>query len=156
MSVNVVPAVSASDLALVRELFLEYARSLDFELCFQSFDDELAGLPGKYEPPSGRLYLATVNGQTAGCIALRQLDAGICEMKRLWVRPDYRRHGVGRALSEQLLSDARQIGYRAMRLDTIGATMRNAVGLYRSLGFREIPAYYDNPIPGALYLELTL
>lgn len=156
MSVNVVPAVSASDLALVRELFLEYARSLDFELCFQSFDDELAGLPGKYEPPSGRLYLATVNGQTAGCIALRQLDAGICEMKRLWVRPDYRRHGVGRALCEQLLSDARQIGYRAMRLDTIGATMRNAVGLYRSLGFREIPAYYDNPIPGALYLELTL
>lgn len=156
VSVSVVPAVSASDLALVRELFLEYAHSLDFELCFQSFDDELAALPGKYQPPSGRLYLATVDGRTAGCIALRQLDGDVCEMKRLWVRPDYRGYGVGRALCERLLMDAREIGYRAMRLDTIGATMRNAVGLYRSLGFREIPAYYDNPIPGALYLELIL
>lgn len=156
MSVVITTASSADDLVLARELFLEYARSLDFELCFQSFDAELAGLPGKYAAPQGRLYLARVDGNVAGCIALRPLETGVCEMKRLWVRPAYRGHGVGRALCDRLVDDARQIGYRVMRLDTIGATMQKAVGLYRALGFREIPAYYDNPIPGALYLELTL
>lgn len=156
MSVAIAAALSADDLVLARELFLEYARSLDFELCFQSFDAELAGLPGKYAAPRGRLYLARVDGNVAGCIALRPLETGVCEMKRLWVRPTYRGHGVGRALCDRLVDDARQIGYRVMRLDTIGATMQKAVGLYRALGFREIPAYYDNPIPGALYLELTL
>ncbi len=156
MSVAIAAALSADDLVLARELFLEYARSLDFELCFQSFDAELAELPGKYAAPQGRLYLARVDGNAAGCIALRPLETGVCEMKRLWVRPGYRGHGVGRALCDRLVDDARQIGYRVMRLDTIGATMQKAVGLYRALGFREIPAYYDNPIPGALYLELTL
>jgi ribosomal protein S18 acetylase RimI-like enzyme len=156
LSVAIAAALSADDLVLARELFLEYARSLDFELCFQSFDAELAELPGKYAAPRGRLYLARVDGDIAGCIALRPLETGVCEMKRLWVRPAYRGHGVGRALCDRLVDDARQIGYRVMRLDTIGATMQKAVGLYRALGFREIPAYYDNPIPGALYLELTL
>jgi ribosomal protein S18 acetylase RimI-like enzyme len=156
VSVAIVAALSTDDLVLARELFLEYARSLDFELCFQSFDAEVAELPGKYAPPKGRLYLARVDGNIAGCIALRPLETDVCEMKRLWVRPAYRGHGVGRALCDRLVDDARQIGYGVMRLDTIGATMQKAVGLYRALGFREIPAYYDNPIPGALYLELTL
>lgn len=156
MSIAIAAASSADELSLARALFLEYARSLDFELCFQSFDDELAGLPGKYAPPQGRLFLARVDGNVAGCIALRPLEPGVCEMKRLWVRPLYRGRGVGRALCDRLIDDARQLGYRVMRLDTIGVTMQKAVSLYHALGFREIPAYYDNPIPGAVFLELTL
>lgn len=147
-------AESAADLDLARELMLEYARSLDFELCFQSFDAELSALPGKYAPPEGRLYLAFADHSPAGCIALRPLDASICEMKRLWVRPEFRGTGLGRKLCERVLQDARAIGYHAMRLDTIGATMAPAVALYRSLGFVEVAPYYDNPVPGALFLEL--
>jgi ribosomal protein S18 acetylase RimI-like enzyme len=140
----------------VRELFLEYARSLDFELCFQSFDQELAELPGRYAPPDGRLFLATIATQPAGCIALRPLSPTSCEMKRLWVRPAYRGHGLGLALCRRLIDEARAIGYETMRLDTIGASMARAVALYRSLGFKQIEPYYDNPIAGALYLELRL
>ena len=140
----------------IRELFLEYARSLDFSLCFQSFDRELRELPGPYAFPDGRLILSLLDGAPAGCIALKKLEPGICEMKRLYVRPEFRGHQLGLKLAARLIEEARRAGYAAMRLDTIPAAMEHAIKLYRSLGFREIPPYYDNPIPQALYLELDL
>ena len=140
----------------IRELFLEYARGLHFSLCFQSFDEELAGLPGAYAQPSGRLILCEVDGRPAGCVALRSLEPGICEMKRLFVRPDFRGRRLGRQLAEHIILEAREIGYSAMRLDTIRGTMGEAVGLYRSLGFQDIAPYCENPIPDAAYMELRL
>jgi len=139
-----------------RELFLEYAQSLGFSLCFQNFDKELANLPGDYAPPDGCLLLAEYEGQLAGCIALHKLDAGICEMKRLYLRPQFRGKGLGRILANRILSEARQIGYQRMRLDTVGPVMKDAVAMYRKLGFKEIPAYRPNPNPGTLYMELLL
>ncbi len=153
---SIVAADSPAQIALARELFLEYAKSLNFSLCFQSFDQELAGLPGDYAPPNGRLLLAEYDGQLAGCIALHELGPGICEMKRLYLRPEFRGKGLGRALAEKLIEDARQIGYERMRLDTVEPAMKGAVALYRQLGFREIPPYRENPIAGALYMELDL
>jgi GNAT superfamily N-acetyltransferase len=149
-------AVSPSDLEAVRSLFLEYARSLDFELCFQSFDEELAALPGDYALPDGRLWLAEIDGRALGCVGLHRRAGDICEMKRLYLRPEARGRGLGRALVEALVVEARRIGYRRMRLDTVGATMRNAVALYRSIGFKDIPAYRENPMPSVVYLELDL
>lgn len=141
----------------VRALFREYESWLAFDLCFQSFEAELAALPGRYAPPSGRLLLAEVGGEVAGVIALRAFDEdGVCEMKRLWVRPVFQGHGVGRALAERLVAEARAIGYRAMRLDTLPDRMKSANALYDSLGFRDIPAYYANPLPGVRYMELAL
>jgi ribosomal protein S18 acetylase RimI-like enzyme len=153
---DVCQAESPAQIAHVRELFLEYAQSLGFSLCFQSFDQELAGLPGDYAPPEGRLLLATCAGAPAGCVALHKLDAGICEMKRLYARPQYRGKGLGRALAERVIADARQIGYRQLRLDTVEPVMQAAVAMYRLLGFREIAPYRANPIEGALYMELQL
>jgi putative acetyltransferase len=153
---SIVPAESADRILVIRELFLEYAQSLGFSLCFQSFDKELAELPGKYAPPAGRLLLAEFDGQPAGCGALHKLEAGICEMKRLYLRPQFRGKGLGRALTERLISEARTIGYRRMRLDTVETAMKDAVALYRRMGFREIPAYCNNPIASALYMELDL
>jgi ribosomal protein S18 acetylase RimI-like enzyme len=147
---------SAGEVEPVRLLFREYAASLDFDLCFQSFEQELADLPGQYAPPSGCLLLATVGDEPAGCVALKKLVDGVCEMKRLYVRSGCRGTGLGRILVEQAIQEARRLGYQAMRLDTIPSTMGSAVALYRSLGFREIPAYCFNPIPGALFLELRL
>lgn len=149
-------AQSPEEISQARELFLEYAKSLDFSLCFQSFDKELSGLPGDYAPPDGRLLLASDDGVLAGCGALHKLEPGICEMKRLYLRPVARGKGLGRGLAERLISDAREIGYQRMRLDTIGSSMKDAVALYRRLGFKEIPPYRPNPIPGALYMELAL
>ncbi len=140
----------------IRVLFLEYARSLDFDLCFQSFDQELETLPGPYAPPEGRLILCIVDGESAGSIALKPLAPKICEMKRLYVRPEFRGQGLGLKLTQYLIDEARRIGYEAMRLDTISGKMQAAINLYRSLGFEEIPAYYENPIPNALYMELQL
>ena len=137
-------------------MFLEYAHSLGFSLCFQDFDKELANLPGDYAPPNGRLLLAEYEGQLAGCVAVHKLEDGICEMKRLYVRPQFRRLKVGRALAESIIAEARSIGigYRRMRLDTVAPLMANAVSLYRQLGFQEIAPYRTNPIEGALYMEL--
>ena len=149
-------AESPAQIAQTRELFLEYADSLAFSLCFQSFDQELAGLPGDYAPPDGRLLLAEYRDQLAGCVALHKLESGICEMKRLYLRPQLRGRGVGRALAETVIAEARAIGYRKMRLDTVEPVMPNAVAMYRRLGFVEIEPYRANPIAGALYMELTL
>jgi putative acetyltransferase len=156
MGFSIVPAESADQIARVRELFLEYAQSLGFSLCFQSFDKELAELPGKYAPPAGRLFLAEFEGQAAGCGALHKLEDGICEMKRLYLRPQFRGKGLGRTLTDHIISEARAIGYRAMRLDTVETAMKDAVALYRRMGFREIQPYCDNPIASALYMELDL
>ena len=149
-------AESAHDIAQARELFLEYAQSLGFSLCFQNFDKELADLPGDYAPPEGRLLLAEFEGQLTACVALHKLDADICEMKRLYVRPQFRGKKLGRALADRIIAEARQIGYKRMRLDTVGPVMKDAVAMYRKLGFKEISAYRPNPNPGTLYMELEL
>jgi len=157
-------AESPAQLAHARELFLEYAKSLGFSLCFQNFDQELANLPGDYAPPAGRLLLAEFDGRLAGCVALHKLGVGgnsdvaseVCEMKRLYLRPQFRGKGLGRALADRILAEARHIGYRRMRLDTVEPVMKDAVAMYRSIGFREIPPYCSNPIAGALYMELQL
>ena len=151
-----VQAESPAQIAQARELFLEYAQSLGFSLCFQSFDQELAGLPGDYAPPAGRLLLAEYQGQLAGCVALHRLEPKICEMKRLYLRPQFRGKGVGRVLAQTIINEARKIGYQHMRLDTVEPIMKDAVALYRLLGFKEIVPYRPNPIEGAIYMELEL
>jgi GNAT superfamily N-acetyltransferase len=142
--------------AQARELFQEYAQSLGVSLCFQNFEQELAGLPGHYAPPDGRLLLAEYDGQLAGCVALHKWESGVCEMKRLYLRPSFRGKGLGRAMAEKIIAEARNIGYRRMRLDTIEPLMKDAVEMYRKLGFREIAPYRPNPIAGAMYMELQL
>ncbi|MEP7099330.1 MAG: GNAT family N-acetyltransferase [Burkholderiales bacterium] len=142
-----------------REIMREYAASLNVDLCFQNFDAELAALPGEYAAPSGRLLLAFVDGALAGCGGLRTLAdsdyANACEMKRLFVRPAFRRFGLGRQLAEALLDEARRAGYSLILLDTLDE-MESARELYASLGFVEVPPYYFNPIPGAHYLKCEL
>ena len=154
-TIRLIDVVGPGQLAETRNLFLEYADSLGFDLCFQNFDEELARLPGEYAPPGGRLILAEVDGAPAGCIAMKRIDSRTCEMKRLYVRPAFRSHGLGRQLSAHLIEEARRAGYEAMRLDTVPA-LDHAIALYRNLGFKEIPPYRVNPIPGALYMELEL
>jgi ribosomal protein S18 acetylase RimI-like enzyme len=149
------PVETSDDLKAVRELFAEYAAGLDVNLEFQDFAAELSTLPGAYAPPTGRLLLALADGQPAGCVGLRPLTPDICEMKRLYVRSTCRGLGVGQALAEAIIAAARQLGYRSMRLDTLPA-MQGAQQLYRRLGFLEIPPYRHNPVPGTVYLELTL
>jgi GNAT superfamily N-acetyltransferase len=138
-----------------RLLFEEYAASLDFELNFQSFDQELEALPGDYGPPHGCLLLAHHEGAVVGCVASRKIDDGVCEMKRLYVRPDHRAQGLGRLLVEGIIAEARRQGYGRMRLDTV-PSMEAARALYASFGFRPIEPYRHNPIPGAAFMELAL
>ncbi len=147
---------SPAHVAQARELFQEYAQSLGVNLCFQNFEQELAGLPGHYAPPDGRLLLAEYDGQLAGCVALHKWESGVCEMKRLYLRPSFRGKGLGRAIAEKIIAEARSIGYQRMRLDTIEPIMKDAVEMYRKLGFREIAPYRPNPIAGAMYMELQL
>jgi putative acetyltransferase len=155
-TLSITAAQTPDDIAAVRRLFLAYAQSLDFSLCFQGFDEELAGLPGKYAPDSrGALLLAKVDGQAVGVVGLRDLGDGIAEMKRLYIDPAGRGHNFGRALTDAVLAEARRHGYRALRLDTF-PSMVAANRIYDTLGFRDIPPYYDNPLPGARYRELDL
>ncbi|HCX62241.1 GNAT family N-acetyltransferase [Sedimentibacter sp.] len=139
----------------IRQLFLEYAESLGVDLNFQDFESEINSLPGKYEPPDGILILASVNGKSAGCVALRRLSKDICEMKRLYIRDEYRRLGIGKKLIVMIIEEAKKLKYRYMRLDTL-PTMKKAQELYASLGFYDIEPYVYNPIEGTRFLELIL
>ena len=148
-------ARSPHEIDTVRRLFREYHAELQVDLCFQGFEAELAGLPGKYGPPDGRLRLAVASATAAGCVALRKIAPGTCEMKRLYVRPDFRSTGLGRRLAVDIVSAARSLGYARMRLDTLDR-LTAAMQLYRALGFEPIDPYYDNPLPGVRYWQLDL
>jgi GNAT superfamily N-acetyltransferase len=138
-------------------MMLEYATWLEFKLCFQGFEEEMRTLPGKYAPPAGRLLLALWDEKAAGVIALRPLaEPGVCEMKRLYVRPEFRAHGIGRVLAERVIAEAAEIGYTKMRLDTVPGKMDRAIAMYRELGFKETQPYYNTPVGQTLFMELAL
>ncbi len=156
MSTTIIPAATPHQIETTRALFIEYQQWLNFSLCFQNFDKELAELPGKYSAPMGRLYLAEYGGTIAGCIALRPMDdENFCEMKRLYVKEEFRGKKIGKLLAEKIIADAKKIGYRAMRLDTL-QRMNAARTLYTQLGFTIIPPYYYNPLEETVYMELHL
>lgn len=150
MDITIEPALDNLD--EVRRLFSEYAAMLGVDLGFQNFDEELAQLPGKYAPPSGRIHIAWRGGRAAGCVALRPFDEGRCEMKRLFVRAEFRGLGIGRLLADRIVADAREIGYRSMLLDTL-ESLPEAVALYTKMGFNRIGAYCHNPQPDAVFME---
>jgi putative acetyltransferase len=164
-TMQILEAHFTEHLPAIRELFLEYANAIPVDLCFQNFDRELTELPGRYAPPEGRLLLALDGTKTAGppcsrtvaagCVALRKIGGGICEMKRLYVRPAFKGKGLGRALASEIIAAAKQIGYERMRLDTL-SSMKEAIALYDSLGFTRIERYYDNPSACAVFMELKL
>ena len=148
-------ADSAVQLETARTLFREYEKSLGISLCFQNFAEEVASLPGDYAPPDGRLLIAFVGKRPAGCVALRKIGEGVAEMKRLYVRLGFRGMKIGRRLTEEVLAEARSIGYRSVRLDTL-PTMKAAQALYVSLGFVDIPPYNDHPVEGTRFMEKKL
>ena len=152
---NLIQAMQPAEIALARELFREYAAGIGLDLCFQNFDEELATLPGKYAPPRGRLYLLFDGSAPAGCAAVRPFRDEIAEMKRLYVKPQFRNRGYARMLSEKLIEEARTIGYGAIYLDTL-RSMAEARKLYASLGFVEFEPYYDNRLPDVCYMKLVL
>ena len=152
---QILPAISPRQIVQVRQLFEEYARFLEIDLCFQNFAAELAGLPGSYAPPRGQLLLAVIDDQPAGCVALRPLRDKACEMKRLFVPPAFRGQGIGRKLAEQIIAEARQIGYAMMKLDTL-PRLKPATDLYTRLGFCQCRPYYDTPLKETVFLELPL
>jgi putative acetyltransferase len=147
---TIIEADSIEHIDMARELFLEYEKEINVDLCFQGFSEELQNLPGKYAPPDGALLFAMEQTNVMGCVALRKLSASVAEMKRLYVRPAYRHLGTGRQLAETIIERARKLGYRRMVLDTLN-TMQSAQALYQSLGFVPIQAYYENPLPGVIY-----
>jgi len=153
--VRVVRALSEGDISNVRTLFTEYASSLGFDLSFQDFEKELAELPGEYSQANACLLLALESERVAGCVGIIKLSQGTCEMKRLYVRPAFRGKGIGKLLATSIIREAHKMGYKKMRLDTV-PSMKEAIALYRSLGFKEIQAYRYNPIEGALFMELDL
>ena len=155
MKVTIIEADSIEQIDMARELFLEYEKELNVDLCFQGFAEELKSLPGKYALPDGALLLAMEQTEAVGCVALRRFSATDAEMKRLYLRSSYRHLGVGRQLAESIIDRARNLGYRRMVLDTL-ATMQTAQALYRSLGFASIDAYYVNPLPGVIYFAKVL
>lgn len=148
-------AKTKTEIEAVRSLFREYEAFLDVDLCFQRFEEELAGLPGEFAPPWGDLLIGLDEAKVLGCVAVRKLDDGVCEMKRLFVRPEARRAGLGRQLAGEIIAVARELGYALMRLDTLDR-LREAMRLYASLGFRRTAPYYENPLPGVVYWALTL
>ena len=153
---RIIQAESSADLQHIRELFAEYVEWLGINLCFQNYEKELAELPGDYAPPAGRLLIAYEDKEVAGCIALRNLGDGVCEMKRLYVRPAFRGERLGWKLVELVLDEARKIGYERIRLDTLPGKMDRAIAMYRTLGFKDIDPYYHNPVTGAAFMELVL
>ena len=154
---RILQAQSEAEIQQVRELFGEYVAWLGLDLCFQNYDKELAELPGDYAPPSGRLLLALDDdGEAMGCAALRDLNEGTCEMKRLFVRPAARGQGLGWKLARMIVDEARAYGYRRIRLDTLPGKMDRAIAMYRVLGFKDIEPYYNNPVVGAAFMELSL
>ena len=154
---RVLQAQSEKEIQQVRELFGEYVAWLGINLCFQNYDKEVRDLPGDYALPSGRLLLALADdGEAAGCVALRDIGNGVCEMKRLFVRPNFRGQRLGWQLAEMILAEARAIGYQHIRLDTLPGKMDRAIAMYRTLGFKDIAAYYNNPVAGAAFMELAL
>jgi len=152
---KIFPAQTDKDFEAVKQLFVEYADSLGFDLSFQNFEEELAHLPGDYVRPMGCLLLAVYKGQPVGCVGLRKLNEGICEMKRLYVREQFRGLGIGKTLAEAVIEQARKIGYKYMRLDT-AASMDVARALYVSFGFKQTSPYRYNPIEDAVFMELKL
>lgn len=153
--IRLIQAEAENEIGHIRTLFEEYADWLAFDLCFQDFETELGKLPGDYAPPDGRLMLAYSGSRVAGCVALRRFDDYTCEMKRLYVRPKFREKGIGRKLAVAIIDEAKKIGYKSMRLDTL-SFMKEALTLYRSLGFKTTKSYRYNPIEGAIFLKLNL
>ena len=153
---DLVQAETSEQIETARELFREYQEWLGISLCFQNFDDEVANLPADYRMPNGRLLIAIKDGDVVGCIALRKLTDDACEMKRLFLRPQFRGEGLGREMVQRIIDEAREIGYERMRLDTLPRWMDQAIALYEQFGFRDIPPYYDNPVAGARFMELIL
>lgn len=155
-SLSFIQPTSQIELESARALLREYEDSLEISLCFQNFEKELADLPGKYSPPSGRLLLAYVDNQLAGCIALRKHDADTCEMKRLFLRPGFRGMGLGKALVVKIIDEAKSIGYKHMCLDTIPGKMDSAIALYEAMGFQDISPYYDNQSTESRFMQKDL
>lgn len=155
MEINIIQAKTRKQIKDAKALFLEYAQSLDFNLSFQDFYKELASLPGDYSPPKGRLLITMKENRAAGCVALREFEGNICEMKRLYVRPEFRGFRIGKLLAERIIEEAKSIGYKKMYLDTV-PSMKEAIQLYKNLRFKEIKPYRFNPQPGAIFMELYL
>jgi GNAT superfamily N-acetyltransferase len=153
---EIVQATTAQQIEQARQLFREYEAWLGLDLCFQGFEQELTELPGRYAQPTGRLLLAFEDDEPVGCVALRKLSDDTCEMKRLFLRPEFQGRGLGRQLLDAGMREARAIGYQRMRLDTLPEQMGKAVAVYRAIGFKEIEPYNNNPVPGSLFMELVL
>jgi GNAT superfamily N-acetyltransferase len=153
--IEITQATTPSQIQTIRDLFREYEAFLQVDLCFQRFEEELASLPGRYAPPQGALLLASAAGQAAGCVAMRPLEGGVCEMKRLYVSPPHLGRGLGKKLALRVIEQARTAGYASMRLDTL-EKLRPALCLYTGLGFQTCRPYYKNPLSGVIYMEMAL